>query len=153
MSTNWALVKSQYELLNHSVEDIARDNNISTTVVEYAIRNKGWQRLNMSDALHKLEHSPDEMDGLIDSLALLKEASLLPQYIAVESAMLAKLEQMVNSAPLGLPAGADIIAKCEKVFSSLAGSQGMLSRVRNKQADEDGGGVKIQIMNRFESSE
>lgn len=150
MAENWALIKAQYELLNHDVDQIAFSNNVSKAAVEYAIETKGWQRQDLSEALDKLENGTEDTEGLIESLALVKESHLLPQYITVETALLAKIQEMIDNIPLGLPIGADMLQKIETTFTSLAKTQSLLARSRSDSAAPIDTGLKILIQNRFE---
>lgn len=152
---NLEVAKVQYELLNHPVEQIALDNNLPVTVINYAVEHKGWKRRPIGKALLDIETDEDAVLDKVTALSILKDATLLPGYIALETAIIQKAMEMVKDLPPELPSSGDVLQKIEKVFTSLAGSQSLFARVKAAKEGSSGSDNRLQVViqNKFENGQ
>jgi hypothetical protein len=104
--TNWELVKFKYEFLGFSLEDLAREHDISTAVLEYSSKN--WSQVSLGqDDLVGMEDIKS-IDDVLKKLSkqtinqsqafqILKQKFLGSKYIELETTLLHKAVQIATN--------------------------------------------------------
>ena len=149
---DWGLVKLQYEIFGESVEDLAVQFDTSTRLIDYAIKNENWQRFPIATALSDWrnldsieELPPDLVDQVRDRMSILftlKQSTLNPRYIAIETAILGKAQNIIQNLSPEHPNAAQVLKAIADVFTSLRDAAGMVG----KQQEEEQKGVQVNIM-------
>ena len=99
LDTNWELVKFKYEFLGFSIEQLARDHNISTAVLEYNSRD--WKQISLEQCdpvdMKDIKSISDVLDKLsthtlnqTQALSILKQKFLGSKYVEFETTLLFK---------------------------------------------------------------
>ena len=145
--TDWNLIKTQFEILGHSPEQICDEHDVSRSVFNSAKKSGEWSApTTCSSPDH--DHEPDEAaENEIDKLAqeaLLKnaqhQATLLPTYIEIETSFLTRLKQVVSDF--------GDAEEAKKIAETLS----LIKPAIMKHADIDGsnaGGNRIMIVNQY----
>lgn len=156
MPTDWDLVRVQYELFGEDPTVIAEENDVSLSMVEYAIEDGGWERLPMSSVssdikdLTSLEEVTDDLlDAIKQKMSLhqvVKLSAFNPKYTALEAVILSKATEIAKSLNPDQPGAAQQLKTLTEVISSLQSK----NQVALPSAQEDGTGSRlvVQIMNK-----
>jgi hypothetical protein len=104
--TNWELLKFKYEVLGASIEDLAREHNVSEPVLKF--NSQTWKKLplalekpldlegitSLEDILTKLG---SETSSHTKAFAILKQKFLGPKYVELETVLLHKAIEMASN--------------------------------------------------------
>jgi hypothetical protein len=107
ISTDWELLKFKHEVLGQTLEDLARENNISLPVLKFNA--KDWKQLplvegnqisfaeitSLEDIIDKLG---DKTSAQTEAFQILKQRFLGPKYIELETVLLHKSIEMAREA-------------------------------------------------------
>lgn len=153
---DWGLIKIQYELFGETAEELADQFEVSLPMIKYAIKEERWQQLPIANAiqdwknLDDLQEMPaDIVDQVRDRMSILftlKQSTLNPRYIAIETALLGKAQTIIQNLQPDHPNAASILRSISDVFVALREATGMV----DKAQQEDSGGVKVNILTRVE---
>lgn len=152
---DWDLLQLQYEILHEPLDQIAEANDVSTTTLQYAIEEKGWERkevpMVMDNASGDLDDAADALKKRIKVVQLLKIANFNARYTQLESKAITRLKDLVEDLDTGLPHAAaqmkDIISAM-KELKSLSESSGGESI---NEEDGSGSSLHVNILNQVES--
>ena len=150
---DWSLLRLQYELFGETVESLAEQYDTTPAMIQYAVDEKGWQITPLAQAVGKWKTIPDLKDvppGLLDEvrdrmdiLFTLKQSTLNPRYIAIETAILGKAHQVVESLNPEDVSAASVLKSMTDIFVSLREAVGMGGR---KREEVGSGPMQIQIL-------
>jgi len=157
MNVDWDAVQIQYEIFHESVENIASENHLTPTMVEYAIAEKGWKRTKLNGKMQQVKDIGDLEDVTDDVLSavgerlsainMLKAATMNPRYISLETSILAKAREIVTSIVSAAPNAGDQLKKVTEILEKLR-SAGIPQSVNSgASGDKDDGRVIVQILN------
>ena len=156
MNVDWDAVQIQYEVFHESIENIAAENQISRSLVEYAIEDKGWKRTKLNGQMQQvkdvgdLEEVTDDvinsMGDRLSAINMLKAATMNPRYIALETAILAKAREIVSSITPGTPTAGDQLKKVSEVLDKLR-TAAIPNNMAGQHGNGDDGRIVVQIMN------
>jgi hypothetical protein len=106
-NTDWELIKFKHEVLGQSLEDLARESNVSLPVLKFNA--KDWKQIplalenqisfegisSLEDIINKLG---DKTSAQTEAFQVLKQRFLGPKYIELETVLLHKTIEMAQSA-------------------------------------------------------
>ena len=153
-SGRWGLAKLQYELFGASVEEIAKELNVSTAMVEYARDEEGWAKKPIAEKVNEWQHSDTIDDGLVvdagkrlQVLHTLKRQASSPKLIGLEVTIIDKAIEIVSQLEPTNPLAAGALKTCTDILAEL--SKGLATPdAANGEADK--GRFVIQILNSVE---
>lgn len=142
---NIPLMQTQFEVLGESCEDIAENHGITVKMVEYAAEKYGWERKNLDpDTLQKVV---TQQQSTMESIHVLRQSVLDPQYIKMEAAITHKAQEVIHAIE---PQGAKATAKLKDLTDILARLRPTTAMMKT---DGSSGEMKIVIMNRIGDSQ
>ena len=148
---DWNLLKIQYEVFGVSFDDLAHQYGTSIAALEYAAEERGWKRLPVAAGMNQWQEQPENitdeiLDGVRHRLKLLdtiKQSTFSPQYVALEAAILGKLESLVSALDTSLPTASTQLKGVAEVM-------GMLRERSSAQLvgedGKEGKGVTVKIL-------
>lgn len=156
MNVDWGLIKLQYEVFGLSEDEILEDGQVSRTQLRYAIDEQGWQQLPTATTLQDYrdlgsveDAGADLIDAVQDRLRTLrtiKQAVLSPRYIALETAILGKALETLNTISADQPTAAAQIKVLTEVLTQLKAQNNMVGAGAGG-AEGENKGVTVRIMN------
>lgn len=158
VNVDWGLLQLQYEILGVSVEELAKEYGLAPRVISYAADERGWKRNSLAvssqDYPSNTSDSSDQSiaDLIADKQKLLttvKRATLLPQYIALEAALLGKCLKLVNHLADDDPTNAKPLKEISEIYSSLKHGPNPGKTAAEDQSNRP---TAIQIINDFGGS-
>lgn len=155
---DWKMVRMQYEVFNQQPDVLCLEYGIKPGVIEFAIEEEGWRRLPVSNLVKDWDEIK-EMDELTDEviddaksrlslLTLVKQATLSTRYIALESAILHKAYDFVQTLGTEHPGAAKQLKEVTEVLGKLQDRNALLYG-RNTEDGEEQQKVVVQIMNKI----
>lgn len=154
-TVDWGLIKLQYEVFGLSREEILEDGQVSATQLDYAIEEQGWRRMPTACALQDYRDLGDleqvgtdlieEVQNRLRTLRTIKQAVLSPRYIALETAILGKALDTIQTIDPATPQAAGQIKVLTEVLSSLKEQNQMVGPAASGEG-EGGGGMTVKIM-------
>jgi hypothetical protein len=126
--TNWELLKFKYEVLGISIEDLAREHNVSLPVLKF--NSQSWKKISfgigkpldldgvssMEDILLKLG---SETASQTKAFAILKQKFLGPKYVELETVLLHKAIEMAAELKSNDPRSAQTLRSLATVLGDL----------------------------------
>lgn len=131
--TDWDVIRSQYEIQGKSEEDICQEHEVRPAVLQSAIRQGKWQR---PDKTASSDGSVDDLRAQAEEIYARHQNTLLPAYIEIETAFLARLKDLVRDFEL-----ADEAKKLAETLALIKPSVA---------AAEGGVDNRVVIVNQFE---
>jgi hypothetical protein len=161
MTVDWALLKVQYEVFGASFLQLAEEQNIPLSRIEYAAEVGNWVQSPdpaLPDKLDQLTTVPAELkDNLIaeieDRLSiqqLLKTSSLSPKYVALEATILQKSLELAQSITPASQSAAKQLQQLTEVMNSLKEKNHILNK-QNDGGSEDNS-VKVSVITHVQSA-
>jgi len=158
-TTNWDLIRIQYELFHTSVPQIAHEHGLSVGLLEHAIEEKGWQRkeiakktFDLAEA-NSLEEITDELlDSVkqrLDIVSILKAEALSPVYIKLELMLLHKAIEITENLSAKSEKAANQLKSLTSSLAALLAQNSILQR-GNEVMDDDDKKFIIQILNQVQ---
>ena len=151
---DWGLLKLQYEVFGISEEQLASDGQVSPTALRYAIEEQGWKQLPVAEGLQDyrdlggLEQVGgdliEEVQNRLRTLRTIKQAVLSPRYIALETAILGKALDTLQTIDPQLPQAPQQIKILTDVLSSLKEQNNMVGP-KSGGGEGGNGGVTVRI--------
>ena len=105
-TTNWDMIRFQYEILGESLKDLATEHNVTLPVLKFNAEEEGWKPIPL--AQQKALQFPDvsSMETITKEMvkqvkehtrtaSILKQKFLGPKYIALEALLLSKATQVL----------------------------------------------------------
>jgi len=137
--TDWKLLKTQYEILGKSVNDLSKKHDVSADLISNAIETQGW-------TVKKPEPiGEDEMDALAvasETLQAHHQAELMPRYITLETQFFDQVEVMISRL-----IDADDVKKMAEALAILKPN---VMKAASEGAGSGAGANKIMIINKFD---
>jgi len=104
--TNWNLVQFKYEMLGYSLENLAREHNLSTAVLEYNA--KSWKQISLEqdasidmDSIKSIEDVLTKLNSQVinqtQAFQILKQKFLGSKYIELETILLQKAISLASN--------------------------------------------------------
>lgn len=126
--TNWDLLKFKYEVLGVSLEDIAKESDISTAVVNFNA--KDWVQLPLEELKNLNLSEMKSLDDILSKLgtrtadqtkvfSILKQKFLGPKYIELETILLHKAIELASAVDGTDPKAATMLNSLTMLLSSL----------------------------------
>ncbi len=143
--TDWDAIKTQFEILGKSKEAIGEEFDISLRMLDSAINTGGWVA---PEPLADGSQSESEIDALQRQIAVAHsrhQATLLPTYIEIETAFLAKLKSIASTF--------EEADEAKKIAETLALIKPDIMKQSEKNDPASAGGNSIMIMNQFPTPE
>lgn len=149
---NSSLLKVLYEVCGESEEDIAAYFGVSTTLVRYAVEEANLKQTQVAQTAHDwttldvVDVTDDVIQKVRDRIRVLQTLKLSaqnPQYIALESAILAKLQDIIINLPAQGPGLAGTLKEVVSTLSTLR--QLPIGPPEVASPDESANGTKVQI--------
>ena len=134
--TNWDLIKTQFEILGKTKEQICEEHDVSRRVLNHAIEQGTWSAPTAKDDTDDLEHLAQQAD----ILHARHQGDLLVDYITAENSFMKQL--------ISISGDFEDAEEAKKIAETLA----LIKPVIMKQADNDKGGSgsgRIMIVNQF----
>lgn len=150
-TTDWNLIKVQYELFGYSTEELAEEYNVPVRMVELAAEDHNWKRLPVADKVHNWkdlktidESTLDDISYRLKLLQTLKESALGPKYIILETAILNRAIEIMQNLNPQAESATDKLKMVSEILQNLQGK-----RIREADAanGNGSGGVKVSILN------
>jgi len=136
----------EYEIMGREVEEIARSHNLSPRMLEYTIKEQGWQRLPIAETLSTWKHGENPTDDLLNQVSsnmrlikTLQESELAPEIMVVKQALLSKCQTMIAS--VEEPSALKTLAETLKLLEP---------QVEITEGQDEG--LKIMVVNQFGGS-
>lgn len=101
---DWDLVQFNYEALQRSIPDLAKEFNVPETVIKYAAKEQGWVRIPLEELQTK------------------KAEYLSPRYFALETTLLSKAMMMAARLEIDKPAASNTLKTLVTVLKDLISS-------------------------------
>jgi hypothetical protein len=153
---DWEALRLQYELFHEDPANLAKDNGIDISIVEYAIKEQEWTRAPLKGMLNEVKDikdldvlTDDIMDAVRDRLGVLntlKAVALNPRYVELEMAIVNKAKDIVNSLIPEAPSSSDQLKKVSEVLEKLR-AQSIPAIAGGGGMETDDNRVVVQIMN------
>lgn len=89
MAPNWKLIRNEYETLGTDVKELALSHHTSEALINHAIAEGAWQRLDPD--------SEDDTAARLRAMDLRHQTTLVPRFIALQSKMLEKCDELLNA--------------------------------------------------------
>ena len=137
---NIPLMQTQYEVLGESCEDIAENHGITVQMVLYAVEKYGWTR-NEFDP-ETLQKVATQRQSMMDSVHILRQGALDPQYIKIEAAITHKAQEVIRAIEPESAKATDKLKDMTEILSKLRPTTAMM------KSDGSSNEMKIVIMNR-----
>lgn len=152
---DWGLLRIQYEIFGEEIDDLAEEYDTTPRMIEYAAEEGKWQRMPIAKAISEWQNienleeiPPDLMDQVRDRMQILftlKQSTLNPKYIAIETAILGKAQQVIQNLSSDHPNAAQILKAMTDVFTSLREATGA-GGSRGEETQDNS--IKVQILQR-----
>ena len=130
---DWGLIQIQYETLGSTVEQLSEQFDISEAMIRYAIEEKSWKQMPICAAVQdwrNVEQVQDIGEELITEvqdrmriMQTVKQSTLGPKYIALETAILGKGLEVIRGIHPDNPNAANQLKAITDVLQSLAGGK------------------------------
>ena len=157
---DWNLLRIQYELFGETIDSLADQYDTTPAMIQYAVDEKGWQITPLAKAVgewkeyENLEEMPlgliEEVRDRMQILFTLKQSTLNPRYIAIETAILGKTQKVIESLNPEDVGAADILKNMTRIFVSLREAAGITG---GRQEDQAPPPMQIQILTKVENGE
>ena len=142
---NWNLVQFKYEMLGYSLEDLAREHNISAAVLAYNA--KSWKQIsleqNASIDMENIKSIEDVLTKLnsqvinqTQAFQILKQKFLGSKYIELETILLQKTISVASSIPDNDVKAASILKSLTETLTNLI-NQNPLLKTENFDNNEE----------------
>ena len=147
------LMQIQYEVFGEDTKSLAKQYDTSPTMIDYIAEEKGWRRLPIAKSAQEWTDQPV---GVVDDdllaqvrhrmriLQTIKQNTLNPRYIAIESVMLSKLQTVIASIDETEPGAASRLKTAADTFASLRSGQ---QTPEEQAANSAGPKLVVNIMN------
>lgn len=112
---DWDLAKFKYEVLGFSFEDLAAELSIPVTIVQFASKDKGWDRSSLVGSSSILE----EIKKKNSAANVLKQQFLGPKYIALETTLLSKALELATQLDTQKPQAVTALKTLVQVLKDL----------------------------------
>ena len=155
-SIDWGLVKIQYELFGETAQSLAEEYDTTLRMIQYAIDDGGWEPKPIATAitewqnLDNIEDLPSDMlDQVKDRMSILftlKQSALNPRYIAIETAILGKAQQVIQNIGPDHPNAAAALKAMAETFHMLREANG----VGGSKNDEPDNSITVNIQQRVD---
>jgi len=155
-TTNWDLVRIQYELFGTSVPQIAHDNDIPPQLVDLKIQECEWKRNKLAQesfdlaTVDSLENITEELlehiKERINVVSLLKQESLNPLYIKLEVKLLHKAIEIAEQMSATGDKAANQLRALTVALQNLLAQNRVLG-IGQKTIEESDNKLVVQIMN------
>jgi hypothetical protein len=159
------LLKLQYEILNFSAEDIAKQTGMPISIIEAEIKNQGWKQWWPDDTPFTEENPEDELDPrevfalqseqYIDKAkrrlavyTLAKEIHLAQKYLALESSLVKKATDIVEGIS---DADAEAAGKMATLYKNMT-TKNPMAALQSISFGEDEGGIPTVIVRNLTGS-
>lgn len=148
---DWTVARMLYEVFGETFEAIAECYEATPRMISYAAEQQNWERLpNVVDS-PRVKGNEDEavLDEIQDRLKMLqtvKSSALSPRYIALESAILTKAIEMVNSITQEDVAMAAKLKEAAAILRTLREQNGTSQNAQNG-ANNGNGSTRVVILN------
>lgn len=159
LNIDWGLLQLQYELFGATEEELAEEYDTTTRMIKYAAEERNWKRAPLALACQdysQLDTVENISDTLLDEvqkrmvvMRSLKQSALGPRYIALETALLGKCQDMLKQLQPDDPNNATLLRTVAEVFKSLSER----NYGKAKEAEEQTKGLTINIKNKIDSTE
>lgn len=147
--TDWKLVRMHYEVLGETVQELAKSHNISSNLINAALKSEQWERHPIVKSVKHWTKSnrdeegfQDDIKSKADIMALLRAANRSPDLFRVESILLSKIESICGEIK-------DDDPDASRQMKNLVECIKELQPVPVKGDGGDTGGVEIKILNHF----
>ncbi len=91
MTTDWKLIKNDYEIMHSSVKELATSHHTSESLIEHAVKEENWERKNADDV------QVDELSERLATMDIAHQMSLVPKFISLQAKMLDKCDTLLDS--------------------------------------------------------
>jgi hypothetical protein len=139
---NIPLMQVQYEVLHDSIDKIADEHDVSRKMVEYAVKQHGWERkdLSASEQGDALEVANTDRQMALEAVHTLRQGVLDPQYIKIEASLVNKAIEIINSIQAAEPTASRRLKEITDILSTLRPTKAM------QKQTEQAGGLKLMVM-------
>ena len=130
---DWGLIRVQYETLGCTVAQLADEFQVSESMIRYAIEEEDWKPLPICAAAQDwrdVEQVQDigeelltEVQDRLRIIRTVKQSTLSPKYIALETAILGKGLEVIRSIHPENPQAASQLKQITEVLQSLTGGK------------------------------
>jgi hypothetical protein len=148
------LIRIQYEVFGESEQKLAEQYNMTPLMIRYMAEEHGFKRLPVAnptptdwtqqEAKDVEDHVLADVNKRLAILNTLKSQTLSPQYISIETAILSKMQSILQNMNIEDPLAASRLKTIAESFLSLR--QGTVPSKEGAAAGEAGTKVVVNIM-------
>ena len=153
---DWGLLKIQYEIFGETIDSLAEEYDTTPRMIQFAVDEGGWEKKPLANAITEWQNMdnleaipPDLIDQVKDRMQILftlKQSALNPRYIAIETALLGKVQQVVQNLSPDNENAAEILKSIANVFIAMKGVVGLGERADDKMDNS----IKVQVLQRID---
>ena len=120
-----AAIQVQYEVLGETDDAICEQFQISKSLLEYMVEQKGWKRLPLQETgvVALTDTVLEDVNARLRAIQYLKQKTLNPRYIALEAILLSKLQNSILAIPQDDPLAIAKLKEATGVFTALRAIQ------------------------------
>lgn len=152
------LMRLQYEILNISLESLAKTAQVPISLLEREAKQSGWRQLwpESDEVEMQFEEGEDKFsissDAYIEkakkrltAFSLARETALSMKYLELEAAIIDKAQEVLDNIPVG-QASASVAKVLASLYRDMSKNLISAGAANNSTLDIDGGGIPTLLI-------
>jgi hypothetical protein len=158
MTTDYEILRIQFEMFGQSLEQIAEEQGIPLSRLMYAAEAGGWAQSNLPALPDRIDEAQDadslqtqlleDIEERLNFQHLVKTSSLSPRYVGLEAIILSKALEFTKSLCVDQPQAVEKLQKLAKILNDLKEKNATINRNTGKDAEAGGGGLRISVISK-----
>ncbi len=91
-TTNWKVVRNEYETLGTSIKELASSHHTTEALVRTAIEDGGWKKYDVEE----MSSGTEDLSARLAAMDVRHQSELVPRFIALQTKMLEKCDTLLD---------------------------------------------------------
>jgi hypothetical protein len=150
---DWTIIRMQYEVFGEDIQTLADTYNVSEKLIEYTAEKQGWNVIPATNQPPKQwADNPNVEDEVLDEvnqrlrvIQTLRSQAINPQLIAMESALMTKAMEMIQSIDDQDVNASSKLKIASEILKTLR-EQNPTTQHQNDKNGDSGTGVRVYVL-------